>query len=235
MDIAELNKMASSHLVKTLHKRFVMNRQRTISLQADSRSNKIRIIYTVIAIVVFFLIPKPDGNVYYLVGKVLSAALSIILFLGIIRFMMKYSNFTKMRTLDEMQAFYGSIFLQTTDKYKTTPRDRNRSLKRAFNDNKELFPYPLYNTFTQNGFKIFLYEWNEILRMYPLWKIQICAIRMMFTNISVGNVKYIKIEIDYRMEERLNTLEIYNAVIELQGMMFLLTPYPFMDEENTFD
>jgi len=80
------------------------------------------------------------------------------------------------------------------------------------------------------GTKIFLREWNEVLRSYPLWKIDIMAIRMMFVNINVGNLKFIRIEVDYRVEEEVKTFALYNAIIEIRGVIFLVSPYPYTDE-----
>lgn len=231
MDINELNKVCHSHLVQTLDKRFDLAQQRSISLKEDTRKNNVRIIYTVIVFVCFILLPLPAGDPRYLSGKIVLGILSLIFFIGIASYIRKFNNFLKPRTLDEIQAFYASIFLQTTDKYKTTPRDRNRSLKKAFNENRELFPYPLFKFYTKDGYKKYLYEWDELLRVYPLWKIEICAIRLMFTNYSSGNIKYIKTEIDYRIEEKLKTLSLFNAVIELHGIFFLVSPYPVVEEE----
>ena len=234
MEIAELNKICHSQLVKSLGKRFNLAEQRKISLHDDTRKNTMRIIWTIISFSAFFLMPMPTGDPRFVAGKVVIAIISVVLLVGIINYIRKFTNFSKARTLDEIQAFYGSVFLQTTDKYKTTPRDRNRSLKKAYVENQELFPYPLFNFYTKDGYKAYLYEWDEILRRYPLWKIEICAIRMMFTNFSTENIRYIRVEIDYRMEERLNTLVLYNAVIELDGIYFLLTPFPVTDENNDF-
>lgn len=231
MDINELNKICHSHLVQTLDKRFDLIQQRSISLKDETRKNNIRIIYATIVFVSFILLPIPEGDPRYLTGKIVLGILSLIFIFGIINYIRKFNNFLKPRTLDEIQAYYSAIFLQTTDKYKTTPRDRNRSLKRAFTDNRELFPYPLFNNYTKDGYKKYLYEWDELLRAYPLWKMEICAIRMMFTNYSSGNIRYIRIEIDYRMEEKLKTLTLYNAIIDLKDIFFLVTPYPIREEE----
>ncbi|MCF7919028.1 MAG: hypothetical protein K9N06_03825 [Candidatus Cloacimonetes bacterium] len=231
MDIAELNKLCQSHLIQTLDKRFDLAQQRKISLKDDTLRNTKRIIFTIISFSAFFILPMPAGDPRFLTGKVVLGIISTILVIGILNYIRKYSNFNKTRTLDQIQSFYGSVFLQTTDKYKTTPRDRNRSLKKALNDNRELFPYPLFNLFIKDGYRSYLNEWGEILRLYPLWKIEICAIRMMFTNFTMGNIKYLKVEIDYRMEDTLNTLYLFNAVIELEGIYFLVSPFPITDAE----
>jgi hypothetical protein len=234
MEITELNKFCQSSLIQTLDKRFDFSEQRRVSLKEESQKNSRRIVFAAICIVIFSLVPMQMENPRYVTAKVILAIITLILAFGILFYFRKFANFNKPRSLNEIQPFYGAVFLQTTDKYKTTPRDRNRSLKKAFNENRELFPYPLFNFYTKDGYKTYLNEWNEILRMYPLWKIEICAIRMMFTNYTIKNIKYIKIEIDYRMEEVLNTLTLYNALIEIGDIYYLVTPYPIIDTENMF-
>jgi len=230
MELRHLNEFCSSHLVASLPQRFSIETQRSLSLQVESkRAVKKGIVLTILTMLLF-IIPSPPGDPRYLAIKIVLGFIAFIQLLGVLSYMRRYKSFTRSRTLDDIQAFYSSIFLQTTDKYRTTPRDRNRSLKKALQDNFELFPYPLYNHYIKDGHKIYLYEWNEILRMYPLWKINILAIRILFTNIKVGNVKFIKIEVDYRIEEELKTFVLYNAIVELSGLFFLVSPYPYTEE-----
>lgn len=230
MEIKHLNELCSSHLVETLERRFNKETQRSISMSSERNKAIRKAIVAIIAIIAFALFPLTGGNPWLLVARILLGVFGFIQVLGIISFIGKYSSFGKNRTLDNIQAFYSSIFLQTTDKYRTTPRDRNRSLKRAYQDNIELFPYPMVNYFTKDGYKKYLYEWNEVLRSHPLWKIEICALRLMFIKAAVGKCRFIRVEIDYRVEEKLETFVLYNAIIELQGVFYLVSPYPYSDE-----
>ncbi|MDP8220651.1 MAG: hypothetical protein P9X26_04850 [Candidatus Stygibacter frigidus] len=230
MEIKRLKEFCSSHLVQTLNMRFNFETQRSISLKTEIRKAVRKAIVALLFLIVFILVPLPQGNPRYLAARIVSGVVIFFLTTSVISFLRRYLVFNKPRTLDTMQSFYSSIFLQTTDKYRTTPRDRNRSLKRALKDNDELFPYPLMNHFTKEGHKVFLREWDEVLRSYPLWKIDIMAIRMMFTNINVGNLKFIKIEVDYRVEELVKTFSLYNAIIEIKGVFFLVSPYPYTDD-----
>ena len=56
------------------------------------------------------------------------------------------------------------------------------------------------------------------------------AIRMTIINITVDNLKFIRIEVDYRVEEEVKTFALYNAIIEIRGVIFLVSPYPYTDE-----
>ncbi len=230
MEIRHLNELCNSNLVQTLDKRFNFVTQRSISLKADGLRAMQKGIIASILLAAYFIVPAPEGDPRYLVGRILLIIIILIQSAGVISYVRKYLSFGKQRTLDEIQAYYSSLFLQTTDKYKTTPRDRNRSIKKALLDNSYLFPYPLVNYFTKDGYKAFLFEWNEILRRYPLWKIDICALRLMFINTKIRDIRFIKIEIDYRIDEQLKTFALYNAIIELKGVLFLISPFPYSDE-----
>jgi len=230
MEIKHLKEFCSSHLVQTLNMRFNFETQRSISMKSEIQKAVKKSIVALLLIIVFIMVPAPQSNPRYLAARIVSSVIIFFLSISVISFVRKYLSFNKPRTLDNIQSFYSSIFLQTTDKYRTTPRDRNRSLKRALHDNDELFPYPLMNHFIKDGHKIYLREWNEVLRSYPLWKIDIMAIRMMFININVGNLKFIRIEVDYRVEEEVKTFAIYNAIIEISGVFFLVSPFPYTDE-----
>jgi len=231
MEIRRLKEFCNSHLVKTLDRRFSFNTQRSISLKSETGKAVQKAIVALLLVIAFIILPAPEGDPRYLAGRILIGVIFFFLTIGIIAFLRRYLSFKNPRSLDAIQSFYSSIFLQTTDKYRTTPRDRNRSLKKALQDNTELFPYPLFNYFIKDGYKTYLREWDEVLRMYPLWKINIMAIRMMFITVTVGKIRFIKIEIDYRIEENLKTFIIYNAIIEIQGVFFLVSPYPYTDEE----
>ncbi len=230
MEIKHLNELCNSHLVQTLGKRFSLRTQRSISLKADGQRAIKKAIIASVMLVAYLFIPPTEGDPRYLAAKILLIIIFSIQLIGISTYIRKYLSFGKYRTLDEIQAYYSSIFLQTTDKYKTTPRDRNRSLKKALNENTDLFPYPMFNYFTRDGYKTYLFEWNEVLRMYPLWKIDICALRLMFTNTIIGELRFIRVEVDYRIEEQLKTFALYNAIIELQGILFLVSPYPYSEK-----
>jgi hypothetical protein len=231
MEIKRLKEFCNSHLVQTLDRRFSFDTQRSISLKSETRKAVQKAIATLLLIIVFIILPAPEGDPRFLAGRIVIGIIIFFQTIGVIAFLRKYLSFKKPRSLDEIQSFYSSIFLQTTDKYRTTPRDRNRSLKKALHENTELFPYPLFNYFIKDGHKTYLREWDEVLRMYPLWKINIMAIRMMFTGVTVRKIRFIKIEIDYRIEENLKTFVIYNAIIEIQGVFFLASPYPYTDED----
>ena len=230
MEIKHLKELCSSHLVQTLNMRFNFETQRSISLKSDIQKAVKKSIAALLLIIVFIMVPAPQGNPRYLVARIVSGVVIFFLTISVLSFLRRFLKFNNPRTLDNLQSFYSSIFLQTTDKYRTTPRDRNRSLKRALHDNDELFPYPLMNYFIKDGHKIFLREWNEVLRSYPLWKIDIMAIRMTIINITVDNLKFIRIEVDYRVEEEVKTFAIYNAIIEISGVFFLVSPFPYTDE-----
>lgn len=230
MEVKHLKEFCGSHLVQTLNMRFSFKNQRAISMKSDIQRAVKKAITALLFLVAFVIVPPPQGDPRYLAARVVSGIFIFFLSLSVISFLRKYASFNKPRTLDTLQSFYSSIFLQTTDKYRTTPRDRNRSLKRALHDNDELFPYPLMSHFIKDGHKTFLREWNEVLRSYPLWKIDIMAIRMMFVNINVGNLKFIRVEVDYRVEEEVKTFALYNAIIEIKGVFFLVSPFPYTDE-----
>ncbi|MCF7912757.1 MAG: hypothetical protein K9M99_09525 [Candidatus Cloacimonetes bacterium] len=231
MEIKRLKEFCNSHLVQTLDRRFNFETQRSISLKSETRKAVQKAITGLILIIGLIILPAPEGDPRYLAARIVIGVFIFFQAIGVAAFVHKFVTFNKPRTLDTIQAFYSSIFLQTTDKYRTTPRDRNRSLKKALLDNVELFPYPLLNYFIKDGYATYLREWNEVLRSYPLWKINIMAIRMMFTNLSVGKIRIIKVEIDYRIEEALKTFVIYNAVIEIKGIFFLVSPFPYTDED----
>jgi len=230
MEIRRLKEFCSSHLVQTLNMRFNFETQRSISLKPEIQKAVRKAIVALLFLIVFILVPPPQGDPRYLAARIVSGVFIFFLSISVSSFLRKYLTFNNPRTLDNLQAFYSSIFLQTTDKYRTTPRDKNRSLKRALHDNTELFPYPLMNHFVKDGYRVFLREWNEVLRTYPLWKIDIMAIRIMFININVGNLKFIRIEVDYRVEEKVKTFALYNAVVEIRGVFFLVSPYPYTDD-----
>ena len=230
MEIKHLKELCASHLVKTIDKRFNPDIQRNIALKREQNKAVSKGIIAILLAIIFVLFPDSAGDIFILAGRIIIGVIALIEILGTLAFVRKFSNFGKNRSLDEIQAFYSSIFLQTTDKYRTTPRDRNRSLKKALNDNLDLFPYPLIKHFTKDGYKNYLYEWNEVLRMYPLWKIDICAIRLMVINVRVGSNQLVKIEIDYRVEEKLKTFSLYNALVDLRGVLFLISPFPYSEE-----
>lgn len=230
MEIRYLNELCKSHLVQTLDKRFNMESQRNKAMKSELQKATRKGIVAILFIIAFVIFPAPVGDPRFLAGRILVGIIALIQIIGILGFAGKFFNFGKNRSLEQIQSYYSSIFLQTTDKYRTTPRDRNRSLKKSFQENLDLFPYPLVSYFVKDGYKKFLYEWNELLRMYPLWKIDICAIRTMFTNLSVGKIRVIRIEIDYRVEEQLKTFVLFNAIVELKGVYFLVSPFPYFEE-----